>query len=426
MEADQNRQLQAQMVSFKRDAEAKMQERERALTEQQRQFNSQLETATSDRQKLSAAYEAQLHQSEQQLSEAEQKNNALMVQKGKFDLIDQQIVGFYSLIQSDIGALNFASARKRLQDLRDYLKQPAIAVIPEVARRSDVEAFVIASLESLMSAREAQATADRQTATSQQPAPADTQAEAKVVIDIRALVLQADGAYRAGDKTRADGLYLQALGAIPEINKSHQYLMGRVGEIEAFRKAQVAAALDAAAAEYRNAQYTAALVSYGKALAYLPTDRDAGKMLDEIETSGFEAENGRLSAQALKAADEKLKAGNERFQKGAYDEAIAAYLDLLRTASRAPAGAEAASQLAKAVALKDDAFGKQIAALQGNSSSGLDEYRKEIDILKKTVADREKELAALKGTSETSQTDLNKKLTDEQGKLQAAETETSA
>ncbi|MBN2351141.1 MAG: hypothetical protein JXD23_01130 [Spirochaetales bacterium] len=420
MEADQNNQLQAQMVAFKRDTEVKMQERERQLLDQQRQMSAQLETATSDQKRLSAAYEAELRRSEQQLNEAEQRNRTLTAQKEKFDLIDQQIVGFYRQVQVDIGVGDFPAARTRLKNLREYLAQPAIASIPEIARRTEVENFVMESLESLMAASE------RQTAADQHPTAADTQtvqAEAKIVTDIRALVLQADEAYRAGNKTQADGLYLKALELIPEVNKSHQYLMGRVNEIEAFRKAQVATALDAAAIHYRNRQYGEALSSYGKALAYLPTDRNTGKLLDEIKSASLEAENARPNAQAVKAAEEKLKAGNDRFKKGAYDEAIAQYLDLLRTSSRTPAGAEAASQLAKAITAKDDAFSKQIASLQGSSTSGLDEYKKEVDVLKKTVAEREKELAALKGNLETSRNDLNQKLLDEQGRLKTAETE---
>ena len=439
LEAAQNSQLQAQMVDYRRDSEARMQERERQLLAQQQQINAQLETATSDRKKLSAAYEAELRKSEQQLGEAEQRNRALTAQKEKFDLIDQQIVGFYSQIQADIGAGNYTSARARLKNLGEYLAQPAIASIPEIARRSEVEKFVMESLESLMAASERQTASDRQTATDRQtasdrqqattaqtptPAAAQTaQAEAKIITDIRSLVLQADEAYRAGNKTKADGLYLKALELIPEINKSHQYLMGRVNEIEAFRKAQVAAALDAAAVQYRNRRYSEALSSYGKALAYLPTDRDTAKMIDEIRTAGFEAENARLNAQATKVAEEKLKAGNDLFRKGAYDGAIAQYLDLLRTSSRAPAGAEAASQLSKAIAAKDDAFSRQVSSLQSDSSSGLDEYKKEIAVLKKTVQERENELAALKGELETSRNDLNKKLLAEQGKRQAAETE---
>jgi hypothetical protein len=416
----QNKQLQAEMVAFKRDMEARTQERERALLDQQRQFNTRLESATNDRKKLSAAYEEELRKSEEQLGEETRRNRLLAAQKEKFDLIDQQIVGFYRLIQEDIGAAQYPSARKRLQDLRDYLVQPAIMAIPEVARRSEVEAFVIDSLESLIAANERQAAAD------QKQASADAQSaqgEAKIVTEIRKLVLQADEAYRAGNKTRADGLYLQALELIPEINKSHDYLMGRVNEVEAYRKSQVAALLGAAGEQCRNKQYDEALATYGKALEYLPTDRNAANILAEIKTAAYEAEASRRTTEDSSAAVARLKNGNALLAKGEYNQAIVAYLELLRDYPKNPATAEATAALGRAIKLKEDDFSKQIAALQSNSSSGLDDYKKEIDVLKKTVADREKELAALKGTLEGSQSELTKSLQDEQKKRQDAEVE---
>jgi hypothetical protein len=413
MQDAQNKQLQVEMAAFKKDAEAKVQNKEKELLDQQKQFNSRLESATADQKKLSAVYQAELAKSEEQLGKEEQKNRALTAQKEKFDLINEQIVGFYRLIQDDIGAGQYEPARQRLKDLRTYLGQPAIRAIPEVARRTDVEIFVIDSLESLISSNEKQSTTEASA----------TQAEAKIVTEIRKLVLQADEAYRAGNKTRADSLYLQALELIPEINKGHEYLMGRVNEIEAYRKTQVAAFLDAAQGQYRNRQYTEALANYGKALEYLPTDHKAAQLLEEIKTASFEAETGRRSTEENTRAVAALKNANGLLGKGAYNEAIVAYLQLLRDFPKNQAVAEATLALGRTIKLVEEEFGKKVAALQNNSSSGLDEYKKEIDVLKKTVAEREKELAALKGTTQGSQDELKKSLLEEQNKRLASENE---
>ena len=392
LEAEQRRLLQAEMERIVTEAENDRRLKEQALLDQKNQYTVRLDAIQQERRDISAAYQKELLKQEENLAAAEQQLRSLAAQKDKFDLINGQIVGFYTVIQTDIAGGRYDEARGRLKDLRDYFNQPDIIAVPEVARRRDVEFFTIDSLDQLVVANQRQAVLDAQ---STQAAAA----EAKLITKIRQLVLQADEAYRAGNKTRADGLYLQALELIPEINKSYRYFSDRVVEIETFRKTQVATALASAATNFRARRYEAALADFGKALEYLPTDQNTARLLNEIKTAGYEVEKTRLTQDDTTRAAARLKQGNDLFASGDYDKAGAVYLEILKAYPRVPPAGEAAVQLEKTIRLKDEEFSRQMSGLQNADSAGVAEYKKEIEVLKKTVADREAELAALRAQS---------------------------
>ena len=123
LEAQKNSQFNSQLATFRAQADADRKKSEAALQDLRTQFNTDLAKANADRaQVLSASrqreadLQAQLNAKTQELQSAQaqtqQQLAALTSQKQQEDLVSQQLVGLYSVVQADIGAKSFPKAEE--------------------------------------------------------------------------------------------------------------------------------------------------------------------------------------------------------------------------------------------------------------------------------------------------------------------------
>lgn len=382
LQAQQASQYEAELAKIKAAAEESRQQKEKELLEQQKVFNSQLVSAQESLRKVEDEYKARISRQERELSQAEARIAELSAQKEKVDLINEQILGFYRLIQQDLANKNLTKARQDLTSLRTYLNQPALLAIPEISRRQDVEYFIMENLQEIINNAEKNTT----------PVVVTPSQEAQAVLSIRDYVFKADEAYRAGNKLEAETYYLKALEILPEIKKSHNYFLDQIAALDRVRKNQVAALLETAQLQFQNKQYNEALKNYGRVLSFLPTEPDTEKLLNAIQTSALEVRQTTLTPQQNKAALDRLKAANDKLSRGNLDGAIADYLTILSTYPTSNAVPEAIAKLKQALKQKDDEFSQRLVNL---NSAEIARYQTEIETLKAENEAKKKEIDRL-------------------------------
>ena len=408
LQAQQASQYEAELAKIKASAEETRQQKEKELLEQQKAFNNQLSTAQEALRKVEKDYKARISQHERELTQAELKIAELSAQKEKIDLINDQILGFYRLIQQDLINKNLTKARQDLAGLRNYLNQPAVLALPEISRRQDVEYFVIESLQEIIDNAEKTTT----------PVTVTLSQETQAVLAIREYVLKADEAYRAGNKLDAEGYYLKALEVLPEIKRSYNYFLNQLADLDKARKNQVAALLEMAQVQFQNKQYSEALKTYGRLLNFLPTEPNTEQLLNAIQTAALETRQATLTVQQNKAAQDRLKTANDELSRGNLDEAITGYLSILSTYPTSTAAPEAITKLKQAIKQKGDKFSQGLASL---NNAEIARYQKEIETLKAENEAKKKEIERLSASASSELNSQLRKKEEEINKLKENE-----
>jgi hypothetical protein len=120
----------------------------------------------------------------------------------------------------------YDTALSDLSNLESYLSQTSIASLPAIRDRIPTERFLIASLRDLIAALRAPAPD-----TVLQPAEAAPSEADQLLASVAATVAEADRLAQSGDRAGAERLYSSAIGEIPDIQRSHTFL------VEAARRA---------------------------------------------------------------------------------------------------------------------------------------------------------------------------------------------
>ncbi|MBN1525053.1 MAG: hypothetical protein JW904_11250 [Spirochaetales bacterium] len=406
LRSEKDAQLEAQMAAIRRAAEAERKKQEEQLLVQRSQFNQALAQANNDLVATEEKYSLELKRQEQTILVAEQKIQELSQQREKFALINEQIIGYYKLVQNDIVGNKFDIAQIHLDELNGYLAGPAVMSVPDIARRYDVELFVIKSLKDLVTSQKNK--------TSPQTNTIITQAEA--ITEIRTHVLDAEAAFRSGNKKKADEEYLKALQLIPEINQSHTYFIEQLKDVERFRTTQVDKLLATAQAAYNAKQYAQALTTYGRVLGYLPSSQATNDIVNQISTAGYMVESASAAA-TLKPSPEpatvstapvnSAEAGriiaqaNTQANNKQYDAAIQSYLSVITGYPQSTQVQEAVKGIDVALQGKNKEASERIEATTAPSAD-LKVYQQEIAALKKQVQEYETRIYDIESGSSAS------------------------
>jgi peptidoglycan hydrolase CwlO-like protein len=143
-------------------------------------------------------------------------------------------------------------------------------------------------------------------------------------------VIEGDTLFRQGDIAGAEAKYREALDLIPEINKAHAYFLARGDESEQVRRQTLRNFLQQAESAYGRGDYTEALDSYTKALAYLPEDAaTVEKMISQVRRSGYELGIAQLRRQDSSNAAGPLATAEDLYNQEEYNDAILGYIDLI-------------------------------------------------------------------------------------------------
>jgi len=331
LEAQRASQLQRAMEAYRKEAETARQQAEQNLKTMQAEFSANLNKANTERQqaildaqKREQDLKGQFAQKAQSLeaasAQATQALNALVAQREKEDLITGQLVGLYTGVRDQIARADYTRALASLQSLRDFVNRPDVAILPALAKRHDVDLFVIDSLSGLVETEMEKAQNDT----------ASLLEAANEITELKQNVADAQAMLKAGKVAEAEKAYADALESIPEIAASYAYFVNRDKEAEAARQERLTQALDKADAAFRAGNLTLAAASYRTALAYIPSSSDRlDRIVANIEAAGNLEGFQRLSQSQSNSAAALLTQADALRSQGSYDDALNGYLSLL-------------------------------------------------------------------------------------------------
>jgi len=452
LEAEKAAAFQQELDSFKRQAEEDRLRDEENLKALQDEYQQNLAQAEAERKRVreeAAAREAELRSQldarteelEQATLEAKAELNRLAAQAEKQTLAAGQLTGFYSRVKGDIQEGDFDGALGNLDAIKEYLDDPAVATLPNMMQRRDIELFVVDSISSLVKGEMQKSEAD----------VTSLIASADLFNDMKNRVIEGDEFFRQGDIGTAEARYREALDLMPEINRAHSYFITREDEVEQLRRQSLRDFLGRAEDAFGRGDYTAALDNYTKALAYLPEDAaTVEKMVSQVRRSGYEMGIAELRLQDTSNAAAPLAAAEGLYNQQDYNGAILGYIDLI---ARYPASAQVAAAVEgvnKSVAALEKeaeargslaAEGTAVVALQGDiarlektleeKNGEIRELQARLDAqsgdsvalgrsLEKSIEEKNQEIAALKAEIERARSDtgeLQKELEDRVGSL---------
>jgi hypothetical protein len=331
LETQRASQLQHAMDAFKKQAEAERLQAEQNLKTMQAEFTANLDKANTERQqaildaqKREQELRGQFAQKAQSLeattAQATQALNALVAQREKEDLVTGQLVGLYTGVRDQIAQAQYTQALTSLQALRDFVSRPDVQVLPALAKRHDVDLFVVDSLTSLVQTEIEKAKNDTATLLE----------AANELSKLKQNVTDAQAALKAGKAAEAEKAFGDALEAIPEIAASYDYFVNRDKAAEAARQEQLTQALDKADAAAKAENYTLAAADYRAALVYLPSSSDRlDRIVANIEAAGDLEGFQRLSQSQSNSAAALLTQADALRTQGRFEDALNGYLSLL-------------------------------------------------------------------------------------------------
>ncbi len=377
LEAQKTSAVSSELADFKAQADAERKKSEAALRTLREQFNADLARANADRQQVlaesqqkEADLQTQLAQKTQELQSSQSRSqtqlNELTSQKQKEDLVSQQLVGLYSVAQTDMAARNYPKALQSLRAIGSYVNSADVVALPGMEKRRTVDLFIVDSLTGLVQGEMDKGKTDT----------ASLVDAANRITDIRGIVANADTLLKAGNVADAEAAYGQALDAIPEISKSYAWFTGKSRDAEAARQAALRAGLVRAETAFAAGRYPEMLAAYRDALAYLPESSERlAATLSNISGAGAALVAQKTQTDQTRAAVPAYIQANELLQKHQYTDAAAQFITVLRSY---PQSTQAA--------LSVKGINDSIAGLTSNVSSDLRGQSDQVTNLKAQLA----------------------------------------
>jgi hypothetical protein len=391
LEAQKNASFNKELDTFKTQADGERKQSEAALRDLQTQFNADLAKANTERQQVlsdskqrEADLQAQLatrtSELQAQAAQSQQQLTALTTQKSQEDLVAQQLVGLYSVAQTDITARDYTKALASLQAIGGYINSTDVATLPGMAKRRAVDQFIVDSLTQLVQGQVDAASTDT----------ASLVDAANKLASVRQNVSDADAQLKAGKVADAERLYGQALSVLPEVAKSYAYFTSRSADTESARQAALRAALTRAETAYAAGRFPEMLAAYKEALGALPETRARlDGLLSNVAAAGAALAGQTTQADQSRSAAALLSQGDSQLKLGSTADAAATYLQLLQRYPQSAQGPQALQGISRTVAAMNAAaaadartqaaaiaaLNGQVASLQSSLADGASEIR---------------------------------------------------
>jgi len=229
-------------------------------------------------------------------------------------------VGLYTGVRDQIAQAQYTQALTSLQALRAFVNRTDVQTLPALAKRHDVDLFVIDSLTNLVQTEIEKAKSDTATLLE----------AANEITELKQNVTDAQAALKAGKVAEAEKAFADALESIPEIAASYAYFVNRDKEAEAARQERLTQALEKADAAAKAENYTLAAADYRTALVYLPSSSDRlDRIVANIEQAGNLEGFQRLSQSQSNSAAALLTQADALRSQGKYDDALNGYMNLI-------------------------------------------------------------------------------------------------
>ncbi len=350
LELQQSTVFEQELADFREEAEKDKIELESSLNQLQNEYNGKLVSINEERERieseaqnreaeLTERMDAKTRELETEKTEAQLEIQKLTEENEQETLVENQIIGFYKSIEDRIKEGELDRASSELKNLENYLYDDSVIGFSGIARRREIDLFVIDSLTKLVNATKIDPQEEQDTMSLIDAADR--------LKEIQQMVKNADQQLAVGNDEMADLMYRNALEKIPEINRSHRFFLDSI-ELEmergyeqlediqsrfdqllrenSDRRSGVASYLADADRTYESGNYRDAIADYKKAFeasGYEDLDIAATKMLtsgNNLAVAPFKetisemvGERETLRAE-LVSKDEKLTSFNEQMQ----------------------------------------------------------------------------------------------------------------
>ena len=399
LEARKNTEFTTELESYRRQADEERRKSEANLRALENEYTASLARANDERQKVLADSKkreedlrAQLDQRTKELesdkAKAEAALRALASQKEKEDLATGQLVGMYTVAKSDIAAKDYAKALQSLQAIRDYVSREEVIALPAIARRREVDIFVVDSLTGLVKGEADKPETDT----------ASLVAAAGLVADIRKKAADADALARAGNLEQAAQLYGEALAVIPEIERSYAFFADLEKQAVTGNEVRLRAGLARAEAAFEAGRYADCVAAYRDALAYLPEPPERlDRTLSSIQSAGAQLAGQKTAAEQSRAAAPLLAQATSLARQESWDESLAQHLAILAQypqSAQAPQAVAGITEATRAITAQADAT---ISARDNDLRGQLAAVQKDLETRSSEIAFVKQEIAAMVG-----------------------------
>ncbi len=336
MQLEQSSLFDQKLSDYREEAKLEKIEMESSLDQLNKEYNSKLESVNEERAKIESEaksreaeiterMEAKTKELESEKSEAQKEIQRLTDQQKQEDMVESQIVGFYKNIEDYIKSGNLDRASGELENLEKYLYDETVITYAGISKRREIDLFVIDSLSNMVESSRVDPQEELDTMSLIQAADK--------LQEIQKIVSNADQQIASGNTELAEIMYQNALKAIPEIYKSHNYFIDSMQtELEAGyeqladiqnqfdefkkeyadRKTGVENLLAAADSKYDSGDYNTAVKEYQKAIKATgidDIDQAAVRMIESGNTLAIAPFKERISS--LSAEMTELKESSE-------------------------------------------------------------------------------------------------------------------
>ena len=431
LEEKKNAESAKQLETYKQQAEQERAKSEASLKALSAEYNANLEKASEDRRKVLAesrqreeSLRAQLAQStatlESEKAKAEAALRELAALKEREELASSQLVSLYGVARTDIDARSYDKAVQSLKAIGDYVNQGEVSQLPAIARRRDVDLFVVDVLTTYVQGEQEKTSADT----------SSLLALASQVTELKNTVAEADQLAREGRTAEAERRYGEALAVLPEAARAQAYLGGLSRDGDTARAGLLREGLARAEAAFAARRYAEALVLWREALAYLPESAErVGATVEGIASSGAEEaaartrrEQSNLAAPILAKAAAALEAKDYEIALPLYLEVVAKYPQASQAAQAAQGVSTSANALSDRtttdIGSQDAALARQLTEIREQlaaAAAGNADLRAKLDAANQRIRQQETDAAAASArlaAAEARAADAEKKLAD--------------
>jgi hypothetical protein len=387
-----------QLDSFRAEAEAERRKAETGLKALSAEFATNLSMANEERERVLEESRKREQDIRGQLTltgtpqpmtaQAEKTLTDMSTRKKREDLALAQLLGLYATARTDFTKRNFSGALRNLQGIRDFMDRPDIISLPGITRRRDFDLFVVASLSAL-----AQDEIDKTKSDT-----VSVMAAAALLSDIRLKVGEADTLLHSGKLDAAAAAYGEALQVIPDITRSHGYLLQRDRDAEAARRALLRDRLAKAEAAFMAGKIAEAIDDYREAFLYLPeSDERISRTVSSIASAGLAQGTEKSRQEQSQAASGLFSRANGFMAQGSPDDALPLYLQILSAYPMSRQSADAVSGIQSAVKGLNDRADERRKAVEAELGGRIASLRQELQARQSDIVRVKRSIADLLG-----------------------------
>lgn len=369
LEAAKNAESARLLDTYRRQAEEERARSEASLKALSAEYNANLQRANEDRQKvladsrrreeeLRAQAAASAAALESEKAKAEASLRELAAQKEKEELAASQLVSLYNAARADIAARSYDKAVQSLKAIASYVSQGEVSQLPAIAKRRDVDLFVVDVLSSYVQGEKERASLDTSSLV----------ALASQVTELKNRVAEADRLAREGRTDEAQRHYGEALAVLPDAARAQAYLSALARDAETARVALLRDWLSRAESAFAGKRYNEALDLWKGALAYLPESAERVRATVEgIAAAGAEGVVARARREQSSLAAPLLAKAAAFEAAKAYDDALPLYLEIVGSYPQAGQAAQAVQGIKASV----EGLSERAAAERGGQEAAL-------------------------------------------------------